>query len=1064
MPSPSSYVEYSPDAIYMFNMSWTDNVELDTVLFECNNTGSNITASKDGNMYYVTLEDLAAGNYEYRWYANDTTGNWNVSSIYYYTINKTTPNFALYLNGGQSDDTIVYGTQSNASAYLLITQGSLILMRNQTDLGSLEDINTLAVGIYNYTAYYAQNQNYTSDSLTLILTVDRASPSFSLYLNGGQSDDTIVYGTQSNASAYLLITQGSLILMRNGTDLGSLEDINTLGADVYNYTAYYAQTQNYTSDSLTLILTVDRASPNFSLYLNDAQSNDTIVYGTQSNASAYLLITQGSLILMRNQIDLGSLDDINTLGAGVYNYTAYYAQTQNYTSESLTRILTINKATPFINLTLNGIYGDTGAIPYENITVNATINVSGLEINLYDNGSFLDTGIGQVSVVLNYSDFSLHNITANYSGNVNYTISSITHLLSIGDFLYPTFSNLENSPQSGVNYTPDGIYMFNSTWNDVESSIDTVLFEWHGENVSITGQYGDTYYVILEDLAANETGYKYRWYANDTSGKWNMTSEYTYKINKSYPDMALYLNGDQDNDNIPYNTPSNATAVLYITQGNVILERDNIDLGDTTEVSILGADAYIYEAVYTETQNYTSRTISYILTVLQISPNIGLYLNGLSSDLEITYEDTSNATAYMPISQGNLVLKLNGTDLGSLEDINILAVGTYNYTAYYAETQNYTSESLTRILVVNKADPEVYLYLNGTLFDSDKSIIYGTQSNVTATILIDQGDINLTRDRENIPSLSDVNIFAADTYNYTLIYEATQNYSETIISRILTVEKYTPSIKLWINGSQNDTIVVEGSEVNITATLSINKTITIKKNGSTLISGFKHISNTSIWTQRGIWLINATYTGDQNYSMVSVAYKLSVVLAEGQEIQAGENEILFEDENIELNFESTQSGVIILKKELISPIDVAAPNAKVYLNITIDLDSSALSNIEITWTYTDSEIGDIPEDDLIFFYWDGEEWVEIETEVFAANNTMVATLPHLSLFAIGEVQEDEADDEDNTFLAIIVLVAIAAALLGGLAKLFGRTSEKKPQEEIIDIDDKAGLVDVEKQK
>ena len=55
--------------------------------------GVNYTdASQNGNEWYKTFTDLAAGTHNYKWYANDTTGNWNGSfPETTYTVNKATP-------------------------------------------------------------------------------------------------------------------------------------------------------------------------------------------------------------------------------------------------------------------------------------------------------------------------------------------------------------------------------------------------------------------------------------------------------------------------------------------------------------------------------------------------------------------------------------------------------------------------------------------------------------------------------------------------------------------------------------------------------------------------------------------------------------------------------------------------------------------------------------------------------------------------------------------------------------------------------------------------------------
>ena len=102
--------------------------------------------------------------------------------------------------------------------------------------------------------------------------------------------------------------------------------------------------------------------------------------------------------------------------------------------------------------------------------------------------------------------------------------------------------------------------------------------------------------------------------------------------------------------------------------------------------------------------------------------------------------------------------------------------------------------------------------------------------------------------------------------------------------------------------------------------------------------------------------------------------------------------------------------------------------------------------------YTDAEISGTKEADLTFYVWDGDKWEEIETTVYVDNNTLMATLPHLSFFAVGEIEADE--DEDNNFLMLLVIIAILAVLVGALAKIFSSRAAGEGAEELIDFKDR----------
>jgi len=86
--SPASPTTYAPGKTYTFNITVQDNVAVDTVLFEFD--GVNYTALAYANFVFsYELTDLAAGTYNYRWYMNDTSDNWNSTPSQSYVINQS---------------------------------------------------------------------------------------------------------------------------------------------------------------------------------------------------------------------------------------------------------------------------------------------------------------------------------------------------------------------------------------------------------------------------------------------------------------------------------------------------------------------------------------------------------------------------------------------------------------------------------------------------------------------------------------------------------------------------------------------------------------------------------------------------------------------------------------------------------------------------------------------------------------------------------------------------------------------------------------------------------------
>jgi hypothetical protein len=142
---PGTGIEYQPEGKYQFNVTWIDNSGVSNVIFEWR--GKNISSylwnnvSKSGDEYYLNITDLAAGTYNYKWYANDTYNNWNYTSPQTYQVNTAPSQTWLYLNWTQSDRS--YNKSEIARIYANCTNcssgESIDLQANYT--GTLSPLN-----------------------------------------------------------------------------------------------------------------------------------------------------------------------------------------------------------------------------------------------------------------------------------------------------------------------------------------------------------------------------------------------------------------------------------------------------------------------------------------------------------------------------------------------------------------------------------------------------------------------------------------------------------------------------------------------------------------------------------------------------------------------------------------------------------------------------------------------------------------------------------------------------------------------------------------------------------
>ncbi|MBI3334820.1 hypothetical protein HYZ97_05010 [Candidatus Pacearchaeota archaeon] len=171
---PAQPVFYTPNALYEFNATITESGLLGTVLLMFN--GTNYTASRNGDVYNVSLRNLNASTYEYRWFANDTSGNVNESEGSIYTIEKAEQsiNFGTIRN-------LLFGEEFTLDA--VSTSGLPVSFNILEGSVRITDslLRAIGIGAVSIEAYNAGNENYNPAlNVTRIFSVGKATASVSL--------------------------------------------------------------------------------------------------------------------------------------------------------------------------------------------------------------------------------------------------------------------------------------------------------------------------------------------------------------------------------------------------------------------------------------------------------------------------------------------------------------------------------------------------------------------------------------------------------------------------------------------------------------------------------------------------------------------------------------------------------------------------------------------------------------------------------------------------------------------------------------------------------------------
>ncbi len=269
--TPSGPITYSYLDSYQFNITWNDTTNVDTVFLEHNFTGSStphndeppyvvVDASGHQKEYYFDVSGLAAGNYVYRWIANDTLDNWNNSfSQVVYTVSKDTPSINLYIDGVSSNKvinwTVTSGIKANETNWI-DTDLTYNLYRNNglvdsnsadSEYTEITDSTQLSNDTYVFVYNTSGGENWTSQTTSLTLKVHKLWNQTDSVLAGSLykpdldelespiakdvktriQDDSFV--TVAGGSAYSVIP---IEITNNATDIGSIIPTTFTNIDV----------------------------------------------------------------------------------------------------------------------------------------------------------------------------------------------------------------------------------------------------------------------------------------------------------------------------------------------------------------------------------------------------------------------------------------------------------------------------------------------------------------------------------------------------------------------------------------------------------------------------------------------------------------------------------------------------------------------------------------------------------------------------------------------------------------------------------------------------------------
>jgi hypothetical protein len=617
------------------------------------------------------------------------------------------------LNGNENNLAVTYPAPVTAAFSTNIL--SAAMYRNGSNVSSENNTPvTLSAGYYNYTVINPGNQNYSLSSKTFFAAVQQNTSTCSLTINPASPQ---TYGTAINASCSCTNPEASANLYRNGSSINSENNqLVALAAGSYNYVCNVSSTQNYTAASNSTVYIINKAAHTVHLEINGTESDRSFVYPAQTNVTGYLEINQaaGSAQLLRNGSAAASgspASEAAVLGAGLYNYTYFYPASQNYTAQSITRFLQINKSATALNLTIS-----PALVVINNTQTNVSCFADNPEVNvnLYRNNTPVSNPDVQTLASGDY------NYTCNTTGSQNYTAASESNILTV----------LAKNPSScSLNIIPSSPSAYGTAITATCScSNPEASANLYRNGTNVTNENNTA--VVL--AAGN---YNYVCNVSETANYSSAVNSTTYTINKAASACSLNFNPASPQT---YGTAVNASCSCTNPESAAMLHRNGSDVtAENNNAVVLAAGSYFFNCTASTSQNYSYAENTSTYTINKAPSEVNLLLNEIDNNITAYIGDAVNhtvqlitpAAGYVELYRNNNLILSGNAPITNISVYNNVSIT--NITAVYNATQNYTSSFETHF--INATDNESPAILSTIIDPYDPALGNDVSLNAIAT-------------------------------------------------------------------------------------------------------------------------------------------------------------------------------------------------------------------------------------------------------------------------------------------------------------------------------------------
>ena len=745
-------------------------------------------------------------------------------------------------------------------------------------------LRELDAGDYTISAAFAGNDKYLPGVSNALLTVSKADPALNVLISDVGYDGVFNINVALTGVDAIGLN-GDVIVTVNGKDYtvnvangkGNIPGVK-LAAGTYDFTAKFAGSDNYNDVSDSGNFKVNKVDSAIDVAVKDINVGEDAVITVKllSDATGSVTVTVNGKDYTETVVNGVANVKVADLKAGTYDVAVKYSGDNNYNAAVATSSFTVSKVDSTMDVTVNDIVfgGDltVDAVLPDDATGEVVITVNGVDYHVaIENGKATET-IGGLAA----GDYT---IAVKYAGDDKYTGVEVTKGVNVAK-AQPVLGVVIADVDYGNGFV-------------IEATLTGVNSAPLSGNVIVTVA-GKEYTVKVTDgkgiatgdrLAAGTYAFAAAWAGDDN---YNIVTENgDFKVNKvdSAIDVAVDSIEFGEDAVISVKLASDATGEVVITVNGedytAAIENGVVSV----TVSGLKADDYTVEVKYAGDNNYNEATGSAEFSVLKITPDMDVFVNGtvFGGDLTVDISLPAGATGDVIITvKGENYILANYTEAvvdGKVtKTIGGLVAGDYTIAVKYAGDDNYNAVDVTKGVNVAKAQPVLGVviadvdYGNGFVIEATLTGVNSAplSGNVIVTVAGKEYTVKVTDGK----GIATGDRLAAGTYAFAAAWAGDDNYNIVTENGDFKVNKIDSSVVVNVNN------IKVGEELTITVNVPSDATgdVTVSVDGkeyNVAIENGKAVKTIS-GLKADDYTVTVKYAGDNNYNEATADAEFSV--------------------------------------------------------------------------------------------------------------------------------------------------------------------------------------------